>query len=1043
MQSAHNYRIGRFRMDRVERRVLHEGRRVSLRGKAFELLELLASRAGQVVDKRAVLDALWPGVSVHDNNIAVTVRCLRKALEQHDPAVEYVETLPGRGYRLTHAALPIPAGVGAQQGAANSPSDRAPGEPGAAPHDEPFVARQAELARLLELWAAARRGSGQVVFVSGEPGIGKSRLVRRFVELARGEAPLALTLEGQCLQLLGAAEPHRPFLEALGGGLASAARPTLLEALELYAPAWFAGLPPGRRGSAASPNAGLARREPRLGPHELVDALGALSDGRPLLLVLEDVHWADASSVDDLRLLCERAPSHALLVVATYRPADVRRERHPLGSLLDELLGRLRQSEIAVPAWSASELRAYIEERFGAGVAAEAMVQLIWQRSEGLPSFAVRLTQSLVERGLLGAGPGSLLELSPSASLSALIRGHLERLGAAERHTLEAASVDGAEFGTALLSELLDRSAAEVEAALERLARAHGLLERLGEQELAGGLLDVRYRFRHVLYQNHLYAELGSHRALELHRRVAQVLLRANAAPAPSRVAFHLERGRDYSRAVVYWTEAGDQADRAYAKLEALGCYGRAASLLERLPESERLLRGLVLEHGRGWATLGLGRLDAAREHFLEFARLAKLLEATAEPAREAALALAREYFERPWSEAVLQRPADIFPKGAARPTQVELHAEALTCCCHVANVAERGDALYEHAQALRVLAEASGSQARRAEALFWLGAHALAAGRATDARVYLDEAISSSRRLAHGRALHHALGSRAWLDLMQGALERARVGYAEFLTLAPDASSAAQALSALGEAHAKLGQAGAALRFHEDADRLRQRIQPGFPSLHAGLWRELGQLDRARELDEAARSRLSAPEQRPLLASVLASLASTLCRQAELVAARAHVDAAESLMAIEQRQCSWRMRAIWSARCELHATQGELQRVQQLAAVWQRSALERGDAEGASVAARWRSVGFLQGGDAESARDCIDAALDATRATPMPLIDWRTHALLARVEQERGDLEAAAAARRSARQLIEAIARQLDEPERGRFEALGESELD
>jgi predicted ATPase len=257
-------------------------------------------------------------------------------------------------------------------------------------------------------------------------------------------------------------------------------------------------------------------------------------------------------------------------------------------------------------------------------VPVERLAEVIWRRSEGLPLFAVRLTESLIERGVVRAAdaggwsltlPIDRLDLGASASMTAVIHGHLERLDDGERQTLDAASVDGPEFGTAILSELQGRSAADVEDQLERIARVHGLIERLGERELAGGLLDVRYRFCHVLYQNHLYRELGSHRLLELHRHVARALLGSSAGvpPSPSRLAFHFERGREFSRAVAYWTEAGDQADRAYAKLEALDCYERAALLLERLPEGERLLRRLVIEHGRGWASVGLGRLEAAR----------------------------------------------------------------------------------------------------------------------------------------------------------------------------------------------------------------------------------------------------------------------------------------------------------------------------------------------------------------------------------------------------------------------------------------------
>jgi hypothetical protein len=227
------------------------------------------------------------------------------------------------------------------------------------------------------------------------------------------------------------------------------------------------------------------------------------------------------------------------------------------------------------------------------------------------------------------------------------------------------------------------------------------------------GTVDVRYRFRHVLYRDHLDERLGSHRRVELHGAVARALSATGASP--SRLAFHFERGRDFSRAVALWTQAGDDADRAFAKLEALECYRRAAALPDELPAGERALRRLVLEHGRGWANHGLSRASAARQHFLEFARLARELETAPEAERQLAMTLASEYFERPWSDVVMRRPAGIFPKAAASDVGSELLAEALHCCCHAADTEGRADDLHSHARARRCGAGvAVAAEARR-----------------------------------------------------------------------------------------------------------------------------------------------------------------------------------------------------------------------------------------------------------------------------------------------------------------------------------------
>ncbi len=1042
MRGSVGYRFGAFQMDCGERVVSHQGRPVELRGKAFELLELLASCGGRVVEKPALLSALWPGVAVVDNNIAVTVRSVRRALLAHDPAVEYVETVPRRGYRLRQPAIPIAlSGLVVSQSLVEAGGAQPPlTESKTASSAQPFVARESELRALLGHWAAARRGAGEVVFVSGEPGMGKSVLVRRFAELASEQAPLALVMQGQCLQLFGAAEPYLPFLEALGAGLSGNVRAELLLALEIHAPAWCMRLPGalvGPRARASDEPDTLMWQAPRLA-RELCDALRGVALSRPLLLVLEDLHWADASSVDLLRFLCAGIDTHRILVLCTYRPVDVRVQRHPLGALLLDLRARERRVELCLRSWEERHVVDYLSRRFGApGCGAPAfaaeLAGLLWRRTEGLPLFVARLAESLAERGVLCRGaigswalalPLAELDLSASDSMAAVIDGHLTRLSPQARHVLDVASVEGEEFGTALLSELLGVTPADLEERLNDVASAHGLIERLGEQELGGAAIDVRYRFSHVLFQNVLYAALASHRRLELHRGVAHVFLALQGAGSPSRIALHFERARDYSRAVSFWIDAGDRADRSYAKLEALSCYERAAALLERLPEGESTLRELVLHHGRGWATYGLGRLREAKHHFVEFARLARELEAVRRSAREVALQLASEYFERPWSDTLIQRPAGILPKGSSRVTSAELHAEALHCCCHVSSVQGDAEALSAHARELLTLSDTNHSLPRRAEALAWLGAHALSVRRWQDARSFLDQAIELARSIEHVRALRLALAERARLHLMHAELGLARLAYEELLSLVPEAKSAVLALTALGETLAKQGDPGAALASYARAERLHQRMQRAFPAVHGWLLRELGQYEAARQLDEAAVSALRGHDDKRLLARLLSSLARTSVERGDLTEARRLLSEAEGLMANEDAGCSVGMGPLWSARCELWQAQAAWPELRQSAGLWLDAARAQADAEGVSAACRWLSRCSAADGDWRGARAHLALALDTSKSHPIALTDWRSYALLEEIEQRLGDVEGAAAARLEARRQLDAIAR-------------------
>lgn len=1081
---ARIYRFGAFRMDPAQRLLMHRGQPVALRGKAFDLLELLAGHEGQLVDKSELLAELWPGISVHENNVAVTVRSLRKALHEHDPALELIETVPGRGYRLARAVLPIvgaPAPVGAVSATAVSATalsatalSAAPRAPGHCEPDRaslgPFVARDAELARLEALWAAARGGAGQVVFVSGEAGVGKSALLQRFVQRALGQAPLALLLQGQCIPLFGLAEPHLPWREALASGLSSPGRAELLEALELYAPGWCARLPPALVDSSRPP--GEPRRAAHAGALELVEALRAAASSRPLLVLLEDLHWADASSVDVLRWLCARVSARPLLLVGTYRPRDVRRERHPLGALLDDRAAQARQLTLSLAPWHLAEIERYLAARLNDAALAATLAPVLERRSEGLPLLAVRLLDALLANGALLRDPAGTwalglsleaLETSVPESVAAMIASELERLPSGSRALLELASVDGAEFGTALLSDVLGASPGEVETALEQLAM-QAWIERLGEarQDEPGALgaflqaagqpvdagpaaLDVRYRFRHVLYREHLYRQLGSHRRVELHRAIAGALVASQTSNcmSPSRLAFHFERARDFSRAVVQWTEAGDAADRAFAKLEALECYERAAALLPELPAAERTLRRLVLEHGRGWANHGLSRAGAARHHFLEFARLARELRAAPEAERQPALTLASQYFERPWSDVVMRRPSGIFPRTAAGDVGSELLAEALHCCCHAASSAGRVDDLQSHARALEDVAAASGSPSRRAEALAWLGVHALHAGHAEQARSQLDEALRLARALDHERALLVALGQRAWLHRMQAELERAQAAYEELYRRVPDASSAAGVLSGLGATLAGRGQPSAALDAYARADRYRQRISPGYPSLHGWLLGELGQLERARELDTLAVTGLRGEADRWLLVGLLSSLASTSCRQGDRAKASELLGDADALVADGPRDGSWRMGPLWSARCELALLDGDAATLACVAQTWLGSAQSLGDAAGMKHACRWLALGLARAGDTQRALEQLACGLNAASAWPVPLVDWRCQSLLSELARRAGDAALASRAHDRAQTTIDAIAGGLDDvADRRRFEQMALGEL-
>jgi DNA-binding winged helix-turn-helix (wHTH) protein/tetratricopeptide (TPR) repeat protein len=1066
------YEFGAFQLDCGERLLWHLGRRLDVRGKPFEMLALLVKSAGHTLTKEVLLNALWPDVAVHENNIAVAVRTIRRALQEHAPDAVFIETVPGRGYRWVQPTRAIVAPrVSTPQRSAPALLARASQDafarslPALAPgfaREEPFVGREPELQGLQARWAGAQTGAGGVVFISGELGMGKSALLQRFLGLAIASTPESLLLAGHCQQLLGSAEPYLPWLESLRVALTGPARARWVQALRQYAPAWRARLPtsfePGEQPADADGRAPVWE-QPSLGPRELVEAILSVASEHSLLLALEDLHWADASSVDVLRLLLARLDGSRVLVLVSYRPVEVAlgsSAPQPLGVLLRDLDCQGRRDELCLVGLAQEQLQQYLSARFGTRPFTTALAQALWQQTEGLPLFVTCVIRALVDGEQLRPEAGgwslvpSVSELGAGVcrSIEAVFQSHFERLSAEDRQTLDAASIEGHEFGVALVARLLGQDPVLVEQRLERLLLVHRLLEHAGEERLRGGVLDPRYRFSHVLFQNFLYRRLPHYQRSRWHRQAARSSLALYAGAEsrwPARLAFHFERGRDFRRAVIFFTAAGDAAERAHAKLEALDCYARASALLDELPPEQRRAFELVLHHGQAWASFGLARFSVAEQHFDELIRLAGELEKSADralgigtpPLASDAPALARssrqrtlDYFQRPWSDSVMQRPARILPETNLQELGVELRAEALRGQCCVLYTEQRTVALAERAGELLQLSESYPSAPRRVEALGWLGAGALAVGCLSEALPHLEEAIALARSCEHDRGLCLALQHRASLHLMQAEFPEARAALEECLLRVPEVRSAAEALWGLAEAHAKQGQLHAAFAAYQRAEQLMQRIRPGFPALHGWLLCELGQHAAAYQSDAAAVTQLTRQGDRPLRARLLGQLAHAACLWGELGRARQHLDEAEGLITGEQRQCPARMHPMYAARCELLYRAGQLAPLHEVATSWWAGAEECHDREGVRCALRWLARIEMKRRRWQAARSQVEAAIELSKTHPVQLTDWRSQALLGEIAGRLNDDAAAQLARAEARRQQDALKKQWREVE-------------
>lgn len=556
---------------------LMRGKRpVRLTPRALAVLSFLVAHSDRVVTKEEVFDAVWRRAAVGDAALATCIRELRRALRDRARSPRYIETLHRRGYRF----------IAAPSSGAQAPPPIA----GAAP----VVGREPEIAALGEAFERAQSGRRQLVLVSGEAGIGKTTVVRTFLSRIVREGACRLAW-GQSAEHYGATEPYHPLIEALARLCRDASHgAALLRALDRHAPLWLSQMPslvsPAKLAVLQRRTAGATRERMQ---RELTAALEAVAAKAMLIIWLEDLHWADVSTVDWLAAFARRPESTRLLVIATYRPAEAYAERHPLYALQDELRRQGGSRPLELGPLSRAAIGEYIAARF-APAAAEPLALLaseVHRRTEGSPLFMVGLLDELVGRGLLAREGGAwalraasrLAELGIPGVLRQAIDRQIERLPAAALQLAEVASLVGLEFSTAAVSAAAGLPAAEVEAACHAIAREYPILRASGTEEWPDGTLASRFGFTHALYREALYERLPAGRRLQLHLRIGERLALAyerRPGEIAAQLALHFDRGRDPARAVTWLRHAGEAALRRKAPREAASHYERALELL-------------------------------------------------------------------------------------------------------------------------------------------------------------------------------------------------------------------------------------------------------------------------------------------------------------------------------------------------------------------------------------------------------------------------------------------------------------------------------
>ena len=579
-----------------------------MRPRPLALLRYLVEHPGRLVTKAEMRQHVWGGTHVSDTVVRVCVQEIRVALGDAVAAPRYLATVGRQGYRFVGGddqELPAPV---------------APGAPG------PIIGRQAEVEVLERRFQQAAHGARQLVFLSGDAGVGKTTVVE--VWLARqGAGREARLAWGQCVEHYGEGEPYLPLLEALGQ-LCRGPRPQeVLAVVRQYAPLWLAQL----SGLVSEPERERLQRQVEGASsarmlRELTEILAVLSAAVPLVLVLEDLQWSDQATVEALTAVAQQRAAARLLVVGTYRPVEVMLRQHPLRGMVQELCGRGRAVELCLELLPATDVAAYVAGRLG-GPVATALAAFVHDRTEGNALFMVNMVEHLVQQRLvvrqagqwtLRDGATATLARVPEVLRQLLLR-RIEALAPATRQVLEVASVVGREFAVAAVAAGGHSTNADVEAQCEALATQQHFLDDTGLAVWPDGTRGGRYRFQHALYQQVLYEQLGTARRMQYHQHIGRRLEASHGARAgeiAAQLAMHFERGGEGERAVRYLQQAADNATRRNAHHEAILALRKGLALLATLPESpERtqheltllLLLGSRLMAAQGYAVPDVG----------------------------------------------------------------------------------------------------------------------------------------------------------------------------------------------------------------------------------------------------------------------------------------------------------------------------------------------------------------------------------------------------------------------------------------------------
>lgn len=638
---SRGFRLGEWLVEPQTNRVVRGEFETHLRPRVMDVLVFLASRYGQVVTKEEILDVVWSTRIVAESALSSAVAEMRQALQDDPKQPRLMETIPKRGYRFLVRPRPC-SFLASGDGPATSSDSPWPEGPEAV-----FVGRTAELQTLDRSLAEARSSRGRAVFVAGEAGSGKTALLAEFARQTLLAEPDVAVAGGRCHLHAGPTGPYLPFREALrvlsgdpeGGWLPGSGRGDLVRIAAGWGQVLAQVIDANGPSLAGTLLPGPAPRHPP-GANALFEQLGAtlraFSARTPLVLLFDDLHWADPGTIALLFNLARHLPHSRILVVASYRPEEVAgvAGRHPLERAVDELV---RYGGDAVVRLGDEVDRDFLDALVDTAPNRldRAFRDALFALTEGQPLLTIELLRSLRAKGVLVPdedGRWIVRGVVPWGGLptrvEAIVRERIEGLCPASRAVLDMAAVEGEEFCAETVAAALVQPIADVVEILSGVLGRQRHLVTACRTRSVGGRRVSFYRFRHALFQRYLYERLDAAERALRHDSLAGVIRSAGGEETAERsaaLARHLENGERPGLAAPWRLAGADRAISLGAPEAALESYAAALSLLDgedESPETSALRRRA--EAGRAMAAVlarGQGSLLAG-EAFRNLRRL-------------------------------------------------------------------------------------------------------------------------------------------------------------------------------------------------------------------------------------------------------------------------------------------------------------------------------------------------------------------------------------------------------------------------------------